>query len=123
MSAVLKGGGEMSLHEPAGFAAFVSGLPGSSLVEQWESLVAKVGGKVFCLLADGGSIVFKVSETSFEGLTGLDGIGQAPYFARGQWVAVEPAALEEDTLGAYLREAHRIIAAKLTRKLRAELGL
>lgn len=113
----------MSLHERAGFGAFVSGLPGTSLVEQWESLVAKVGGKVFCLLSKNGSISLKVSETSFEGLTDLEGIVQAPYFAKGQWVAVEPAALEETTLGAYLREAHRLIAAKLTRKLRAELGL
>ncbi len=113
----------MSLHERAGFEAFVSSLPSTSLVEQWESTVAKVGGKVYCLLSQGGSIVFKVSETSFAGLTAADGIGQAPYFARGQWVAVERGALEEDTLRAYLAEAHRLIAAKLTRRLRAELGL
>ena len=113
----------MSLHQRASFEAFVQGLPGTSLVEQWESLVAKVGGKVFCLLSQDGSICFKVSETSFEGLTASDGNGQAPYFAKGQWVAVAPAALEEATLDAYLREAHRLIAAKLTRKLRAELGL
>ena len=113
----------MSLHERGGFETFVASLPGTSLVEQWESLVAKVGGKVFCLLSRSGSIAFKVSETSFEGLTATDGIGQAPYFAKGQWVAVEPGALEEHTLRAYLAEAHRLIAAKLTRKLRAELGL
>lgn len=113
----------MSLHQRAEFSELVSGLPGTTLVEQWESLVAKVGGKVFCLLSDRGGISFKVSETSFAGLTEIDGIGQAPYFAKGQWVAVEPGALDDETLGAYLREAHRIIAARLTRKLRAELGL
>ena len=113
----------MKLHQRAGFEALVASLPCTSLVEQWESTVAKVGGKVFCLLSYGGSIVFKVSETSFAGLTAADGIGQAPYFAKGQWVAVEPGALEEHTLRAYLTEAHRLIAAKLTRKLRAELGL
>ena len=114
----------MSLGSRAGFEAFVRGLPGTRLVEQWDSVVAKVGGKVFCLLGNGdGSIAFKVSRTSFEGLTAIPGIGQAPYFARGQWVAVQRGALEEETLRAYLEEAHRIIAAKLTRRARAELGL
>ena len=46
----------------AAFARAVSTLPGVTLHEQWDSLVAKVGGKVFALVgADGGSIVFKVS--------------------------------------------------------------
>lgn len=114
----------MSLHQRASFEAFVSSLPGTSLVEQWDATVAKVGGKVFCLLGDSSaSITFKVSETSFEGLTALEGIGQAPYFARGQWVSVERGALEDGTLRAYLTQAHRIIAAKLTGKVRAGLGL
>jgi predicted DNA-binding protein (MmcQ/YjbR family) len=113
-----------TLESRTGFEAFVAGLPGTSLVEQWESVVAKVGGKVFCLFAPSdGSVTFKVSETSFEGLTAIAGIRQASYFAKGQWVNVESGALEEETLRAYLGEAHRIIAAKLTRKLRAELGL
>lgn len=114
----------MSLASRAGSEDFVSGLPATSLVEQWEALVAKVGGKVFCLLGNAsGGITFKVSETSFEGLTTEPGIGQAPYFAKGQWVYVEPGALDDETLRAYIRESHRIIAAKLTRKARAELGL
>lgn len=114
----------MSLASRAGFERFVLGLPGTSLVEQWESVVAKVGGKVFCLFGPrDGSMTFKVSETSFEGLTASPGIGQAPYFAKGQWVSVERGALEDETLRAYLKQAHRIIAAKLTKKSRAELGL
>lgn len=117
-------GEELSLHERESFEALVAGLPGTTLVEQWEAAVAKVGGKVFCLLGNNSaSITFKVSETSFEGLTTSPGIGQAPYFAKGQWVNVAPGALEEEMLRAYLAEAYRIIAAKLTRKARAELGL
>lgn len=112
------------LHDPDGFAAFVAGLPGTSLVEQWESHVAKVGGKVFALLGrGGGAVVFKVSALSFAGLTDLPGIAQAPYFARGQWVSVAPGALGEAELADYLRESHRLIAARLTQRLRAELGL
>lgn len=112
------------LTTPREFSKFVTSLPGTSEVEQWESLVAKVGSKVFCLLSPAsGHIAFKVSETSFAGLTDIEGIGQAPYFAKGQWVSVAPGALDGDTLRRYLEEAHRLIAAKLTRKLRTELGL
>ena len=68
----------MSLHQRDSYAAFVTGLPGVTLHEQWEALVAKVGGMVFCLLADtGGDLVFKVGEIGFDGLTELDGIEQA----------------------------------------------
>ncbi len=106
------------------FEAMIRNLPGSTLGEQWEAVAAKVGGKVFALmgLVEGG-IVFKVSVTSFAGLTSSPGIGQAPYFAKGQWVKVASGALDEATLRAYIEESHRIIAAKLTRKVRAELGL
>ena len=114
----------MNLHERDGFAAFVSGLPGVTLHEQWEALVAKVGGKVFCLLGDtSGDIVFKVGEIAFDGLTEMDGIGQAAYFAKRQWVRVTPGALEEGLLGGYIGESHRLIAGKLTRKVRADLGI
>lgn len=114
----------MSLRTRAGFAACVTGLPAVTLVEQWEALVAKVGGKVFALAGNGGGITFKVSEIAYAGLTGIAGIEQAPYFARGSWVRVGPEAeFTDDDLALYLREAHRLIAGKLTRKLRTELGL
>jgi len=114
----------VSLHERDGYAAFVTGLPAVTLHEQWEALVAKVGGKVFCLLGDGsGDIVIKVGEIAFDGLTELDGIGQAAYFAKRQWVRIAPGALEPELLEGYIRESHRLVAAKLTRKLRAELGI
>lgn len=114
----------MSLHERAGYSAFVGSLPGVTLHEQWEALVAKVGGKVFCLLGDGsGDVVFKVGEIAFDGLTRLDGIAQAAYFAKRQWVRVASGALEPELLEGYIRESHRLIAGKLTRKVRAELGL
>ena len=114
----------MALHSPKSFDKFILGFKGSSIVEQWGSHVAKVGGKAFALCGDGGEdIVFKVSETSFEGLTALDGIGQAPYFAKRQWVSVGPGALSDADLKAYIAASYRIIAGKLTRKLRAELGI
>ena len=107
-----------------GFAKLALGLPGVTLHEQWDALVAKVGGKIFALLGDSGALVFKVSETSFMGLTSIEGIGQAAYFAKGQWVNVSPQVqMTEADLAAYVGESHRIIAGKLTRKVRRELGL
>jgi predicted DNA-binding protein (MmcQ/YjbR family) len=115
----------MSLHLPRSFDKFVLGLPATEIVLQWGGHVAKVGGKVFALCADEGTqVVFKVSEMSFEGLTTLDGIAQAPYFAKRQWVAVNRGAkLSDAELRAYVAASHGMIAAKLTRKLRSELGL
>jgi len=114
----------MSLYSPRSFDKFVLGLKGTSIVEQWESHVAKVGGKVFALCGSGGEdIVFKVSETSFEGLTALPGIGQAPYFAKRQWVSVGKGSLSDTDLRAYITASYRMIAGKLTRKVKAELGL
>lgn len=114
----------MTLHDRDGFSQFVSTLRAVTLHEQWEALVAKVGGKVFCLLGDGsGDLVFKVGEIAFDGLTELDGIEQAAYFAKRQWVRVTPEALEPALAEGYIRESHRLIADKLTRKLKTELGL
>jgi predicted DNA-binding protein (MmcQ/YjbR family) len=114
----------MTLFSPKSFDRYVLGLKGTEIVEQWESHVGKVGGKVFALCGSGGEdIVFKVSETSFEGLTGIAGIGQAPYFAKRQWVSVGKGALGDADLKAYISASYRMIASKLTRKLRAELGL
>lgn len=108
-----------------GFSRTIGALPATTLVEQWDSHVAKVGGKVFALLAgDGSGISFKVPETSFEILCAIEGIDQAPYFARRQWVRVAPQApLAAAELDAYIAGSHRMVAAGLTRKARAELAL
>lgn len=115
----------MALHNVKSFRTFIGTLPATTLVEQWESHVAKVGSKVFALCgADGSHIVFKVTELSFEGLTAIEGIAQAPYFARRAWVSVEKgAAIGDAELEAYIAASHRMIADKLPRRVRAELGL
>jgi predicted DNA-binding protein (MmcQ/YjbR family) len=118
----------MSLFEPESFESFTISLPGVSLVDQWESRVAKVGGKVFTLLRltspDLHSIVFKCPEESFIVLTGIEGVKQAPHFAKGQWVCVpREADLSDAELEAYLRRSYRLVAAGLTKKVRQELGI
>ena len=114
----------MSLHGVKTFSKFVLGLPAATINEQWESHVAKVGGKAFALLAqDRSQIVFKVTELSFEVLTEIDGIGPASYFAKRQWVRVAPKALSDAELKSYIKASYEMIAGKLTKKLRAELDL
>lgn len=123
------------------FDAFCTSLPATSMVVQWgESHVWKVGSaaknKVFAAStfwvgkdedpehSGQHALVFKASPMSFEMLTQETGIIQAPYFPRGGWVrVVEASPLSDDDIKAYVREAHRIMARGLTKKLQAELGL
>ena len=119
----------MSLFERRQFETFAGKLAGVTFVDQWESRVAKVGGKVFTLLTTGmhddrPRVVFKVSEESFEILTAIDGIAQAPYFAKRQWVSVSDAAdLPDRDLRTYVERSYRTVAKGLTKKLRGELGI
>ena len=119
----------MSLFEQKQYESVLGKLPGVTFVDQWESRVAKVGGKVFTLLTTGlhddrPRIVFKVAEESFEILTAIEGIAQAPYFAKRQWVSVSDAAeLPDKDLRTYVERSYRTVARGLTRKLRAELGI
>ena len=109
-----------------GFEAFILTLPKATLVRQWrDDSVAKVGGKIFALLDhDPGEVWLKVSDMAYELLTELDGVRPAPYFARAGWVAISAASpLTGDEVEDYMREAHRLVAGKLSRKVRAELGL
>ena len=108
------------------FEAFILSLPHATLVRQWrDDSVAKIGGKIFALLDnDPGEIWLKVSDMAFELLCELDGVRPAPYFARAGWVAISAVSpLDGDEVEAYVRDAHRIVVGKLTRKVRGELGL
>jgi predicted DNA-binding protein (MmcQ/YjbR family) len=122
----LKGEAAMSLFTAKGFDAFVKALPGTSFVDQWGSHVAKVGDKVFTLLGEGEDthVVAKCTEESFEILTALEGINQAPYFARRKWVEIHATApLSQEELAHYLTRSYELVAAGLTKKLRQELGI
>ncbi|QLF69172.1 MmcQ/YjbR family DNA-binding protein [Peteryoungia desertarenae] len=114
-----------NLFERAEFEDFVARLPGVSFVDQWDSRVAKVADKVFALLTDTSHrITFKVTEESFEILSSMDGVSQAPYFAKRKWVSVSAEApLSSDDLQYYLQRSHRLVAQGLTQKTRTELGI
>lgn len=107
----------------------IEGLPGTTLSIQWgDDHVYKVGGKMFTVMrppeARQQSISFKAGEDSFAILTTLEGIIPAPYLARAKWVYLDRLSrLPLAELKAYLSRAHTLVAAGLTRKVRAELGI
>ena len=109
---------------PEEVEAFAMALPATAKVVQWGgSDVYKVGGKVFAICGLPGGISFKVTEIGFLALTEGGPGRQAPYCAKGQWANVPLDALDDADLKHWLRTAHELIAAKLTKKARAELGL
>ena len=99
-------------------------LPAVTRVVQWGAAdVYKVGDKVFAVCGLTSGLSFKVTEIGFVVLTD-DGPGrQAPYFAKGHWVNVDLDELNTEDAAGWLATAHSLIAAKLTRKARAELGV
>lgn len=112
------------------FDQFCGSLTATTNVIQWgRSSVWKVGGKIFALCSRWGDgnddkVCFKCSDLAYQMLTQEDGIIPAPYLARAKWVQVQDAnALNDEELRDYIRTAHKLIAAKLTRKQRLELGL
>lgn len=113
------------------FDSYCASLPATTSVVQWGGAhVWKVGGKVFAIAGwskeEFPYITFKTSDLAFDILKEQKGLRPAPYLAPrgGKWIQLyrEDAMIEED-LKAYLKESHRLISMKLTKKLRAELGL
>ena len=111
---------------PQAFAKAALALPGATRQVQWgDEQVYKVGGKMFAVTDGAASRVsLKVSDIAFEALTESGRARSAPYLARAKWVQFEDlAALDADEVADWLRSAHALVAAKLTRKARAELGM
>lgn len=110
---------------PEAFDATCEALPGVRMDVQWgDDHVWKVGGKMFAVRSPAGSFSFKATDIAFEALT-ADGPGvPAPYLAKAKWVwFADLAEQDEDEVADWLRTAHGLIAAKLTKKARLELGI
>ena len=111
---------------PEAVEAHCLSLPAATLHIQWGGThVFKVGGKIFAMSGGGvWDLAFKASDMAFELLCEQGLARPAPYLQRAKWVQlIDPDAFGEAELRAYLSQAHAIVSAKLTRKLRAELGL
>lgn len=113
------------------YNAYCSSLPAAAHVVQWGNAdVWKVGGKVFAICGwnEGGvpGITFKVSPISFEILRGMPGLRPAPYLAsRGMtWIQRHDLpGLDDEALKEHIAESYILVAARLTKKVRGELGL
>lgn len=118
----------MSIYSQREFDVFVESLTGGRAMDQWESRIAKVGEKVFAMLggahAEAPHIVVKVDPGEFDFLTTLPGVTQARYMAKGHWIAIrEGSAMPDDEIRACIADSWSLVAAKLTKKERAELGV
>jgi predicted DNA-binding protein (MmcQ/YjbR family) len=104
-------------------------LPATSVHTPWgDSRVFKVGGKMFAMIAMDGKkpsgVWFKAGEASFAILTRVKGIAPCPYLARAYWVAMDGLKpLKAKELREYLTRAHALVAAGLSKKKRASLGI
>ena len=104
-------------------------LPGATFDIKWGAdRVYSVGGKMFAAAGavgdDAPAYSFKASDLAFEALVEQGLARPAPYAARFKWVQLTSAdALTETELTAYLGQAHGLVAAGLSRKLRLSLGL
>lgn len=104
--------------------ALALALPAATRIVQWGgSDVYKVGGKVFAICGLRGGLSFKVSPIGFEVLTSGGPARQAPYLAKGHWVIVDLEDLDPEDAAGWMATAHSLIVGKLTRAVRAELGL
>ena len=102
-------------------------LPGVTEDVKWgDNLVFSVGRKMFAVfnVPAGEPFSFKAEADVFTMLTQQPGIRPAPYLARHSWIAVDRRdVLPLETVQDLMEEAHALVAAKLPKRLRQELGL
>ena len=102
-------------------------LKGATEDIKWgHDLVFSVGGKMFAVagLEKPFQCSFKVPDEEFEELSAKEGFMPAPYMARNKWVLVTDARkMNKKEWETRLRQSHQLVASKLTKKVRAELGL
>jgi predicted DNA-binding protein (MmcQ/YjbR family) len=94
---------------------------------KWDvHLAFCVGGKIFLIadLEEPFGYAFKTTPEDFEELTSRGGIIPAPHLARASWVKLTGRnALPRKELEQYISRSYTLISAKLTKKLRLELGI
>ena len=118
----------MSGMTPEAFHAAALALPGATYEIKWGAdRVYSVGGKMFAHAGlendPAPKYMFKASDLAFEMLTEQGVAKPAPYLARAKWVQlVRSDALSDAEIEAYVREAHRIVSARLPAAARAALA-
>jgi predicted DNA-binding protein (MmcQ/YjbR family) len=110
----------------AGVGKVCLALPGATLDHPFgdDHDTYRVGGKMFAMVGGHGGLSFKVSDIAYAVLTESGKAAPAPYLARATWGHLaDPADWDPVELAEHLAIAYGIVAGKLTRKARAELGL
>jgi predicted DNA-binding protein (MmcQ/YjbR family) len=101
-------------------------LPGTTENVQWESLLFRIGGKIYALAAleESASVAlrFKCTPEEFAELVEIEGLIQAPYFARKQWIAMTTLdALPRAETRRRINRSYELVKAKLPKKIRDTL--
>jgi len=108
---------------------FCKSLPHVTEDVKWgDHLCFLIGEKMFCITSLNPVapyvMTFKVTENDFDELVEREGIVQAAYCAKRQWVSVEKFHnMRDPEIREYLTKSYELIKAKLTRKKLAELEL
>jgi predicted DNA-binding protein (MmcQ/YjbR family) len=106
--------------------AFCLSLPGTTEGVKWEDhLCFMVAEKMYLItgMEDNSNVSIKVSDEDFEELTERDGIEQARYLAKRQWVSIQKRnALRQNEWKEYIRKSYELVKAKLPKKLQNSLG-
>jgi predicted DNA-binding protein (MmcQ/YjbR family) len=108
---------------------FCASLPHALGEHKWEiDFVYTIGKKMFAVVftdrAGESHVGFKVDDDLFLQYADRPGFIPAPYLARAKWVQVKDLKKISDAeLKALIKRSYDLVAAKLTKKLRAELGL
>jgi predicted DNA-binding protein (MmcQ/YjbR family) len=108
---------------------FCASLPHAHGEHKWEiDYVYTIGSKMFAVVftdrAGESHVSFKVDDDLFLQYADRPGFIPAPYLARAKWVQVKDLKQIGDAeLKALIKRSYDLVALKLTKKLRAELGM
>lgn len=103
-------------------------LPATTEDVKWgHDLVFSVGSKMFCVVGldqQPVSASFKVQEDVFDELCSREGFKPAPYMAKHKWVWVDDISrMKKKEWEQQINTSYELVKAKLTGKLKKELGL
>ncbi|MCB0700683.1 MAG: MmcQ/YjbR family DNA-binding protein [Chitinophagales bacterium] len=89
-----------------------------------DHLAFTLAEKIYCItgFGDNDPVSIKVSPEDFDALTERDGIKQAAYFAKRQWVSVSQRnLLRKKEWEEYLAKSYELVKSKLPKKVQKEI--
>ena len=108
---------------------FCAALPHATGDIKWGvDQVYSVGSRMFCVAfvdtKQNAMVSFKVDDDLFLAFTDRAGFIPAPYMARAKWVQIiDLKKISDAELKALIKRSYDLVALKLTKKLRGELGM